>query len=88
MNLFKKRGEIDIFTGGEGGLEPTGARNNVSGWPLSLLGGADRELAGTILFTSTTIAALMLHYNGLALTIVAATFLAGPAVKLLLSMLK
>ena len=88
MNQLKKQNNIDVFFGGEDDAiyyykrarakKMIDVKNEIGH-------GLKKEMMGTIVFTASTVAALATYYVGFGLMAVAATFLAGSTIKLLLS---
>jgi len=80
MSLLKERDKTDVFVGGE--VE----KSSID--PRSKLAVINWEVVWFIVFTAFALAALAMHYVGFGLTAVAATFLSGPALRLLLNTLR
>lgn len=94
LNQLKNRNDIDVFFGGEDDTTiyyyKQHARVSIEEKKMidikNELGyGLKREMIGTIVFTASTVAALATYYVGFGLMAVAATFLTGSTIKLLLS---
>ena len=90
MNQPKNRDDIDVFFGGEDDTTIYYYRASTEEKKMidvkNEFGyGLKREMIGTIVFTASTVAALATYYVGFGLMAVAATFLTGSTIKLLLS---
>ena len=90
LNQLKNRNDIDVFFGGEDDTttyyyKPSTEEKKMIDIKNELGYGLKREIIGSIIFTASTVAALATYYVGFGLMAVAATFLTGSTIKLLLS---
>jgi hypothetical protein len=90
LSQLKNRNDIDVFFGGEDDTtiyyyRPSTEEKKMIDVKNEFSYGLKKEMVGTIIFTASTVAALATYYVGFGLMAVAATFLTGSTIKLLLN---